>query len=1491
MLFNIVVINENDIIKSTQIDLFMDSNIGTVKAAISRKLEMDINNIYLFYKYIDTFSTNMSNLQNIKCIMTNVVEKLDDTRYIIEVPLGMNPISIEYTNWIANPYKYSKDIPYAKIPTVTNFKCLLNGGANALDQTIYVCQKENKIHEYFTNDSLNRFNKIFDKEKELFNNWKNDIDERYQIDKIEAKIKNIKIEILRGYFIQKKEDILSVFKSIHASPTFPIIKYNPSNINRLIRLQLNTSGDELYWEKYKISKIIKELNTNKTVSIVFDTNTNNSIYCELIESTGNIAIQISLKESLFESDVDNIIEVLILNLNRQLGFNISQFNGIKNSKIIDMELELYVYGNFVELDLSKINCNASFGFLFDKRGKNIFNGKMFRVPDFNILDELKPYVRDSIKKDISQNTIVHYIEKRYNLSKSDATEYYLSIYRESSFANDVKVRAMHKLNDGIQVTIEKKLINASNYLLGTFQNVKYYQYIDILANYLELIAKTSNGCNDNLITKAIFIPTKPQDKEEDYDEDIDINDIYNYDDEEDNYDILKGGVADVDGFNIVNFMQNRIEKYDKKIVLKHNVNKFKPYSSSCQSSDGRQPIALTDEELNNIKENAPHFLNDNRYVSYKTEGNVQTVHYICPRYWDLKNNLPLSSEDIKGMEEHIIPRKSNIRTATNDKYILEISDMDGQIPSFQIGKHPDSNVCLPCCFKKTTNNVLDKLDRCNIDHKVKSPTNNIKKIKKKRNRISTVSISERKILPATYISLIPPILQKIIYPSQDFSNITMIPGLSMLMKRGVHTEEYTTQSFLSSIADALWSVSIQHIPDVEKLKNLFNSITLDEYLRLNNGDLLNYFSNKNELLEQYDNSIHNSIIYNQLVTGANELLKQKIDTVFSNAVASRNNFLTYIHSKKSVIDYKFIWSYIVKLFPSPINLVILSINENDNLTVICPTDKSIFDKTKDCLFLIEYKGDFSPIYKIKCKSSLQCSKDNIIMDKLFKPNNTDIMVLIDYVIIPSINKCIHKSTTLLSLQRLIKYFDYKDVIIQTYNITTTSVVGILVSTKNAFIWIPCIPSPPLDSNNIVVYSPELIRNIELVDYNNSVRISDVYYKKTNGELNYRPKQMMVDSGYVFGYISESNIYIPCAKTALADVKNEYMKEIKNSKYETQSVTTGYLFGKDTNRINFMSDYNNRVEKYKIDEEQVIKNIQEREINEIKNILNNNILKQQTKVYKISIIIGKLGDILNQTLIADKIVRNKFFQNKIIYNINDKQQLKISNYSLNENEIIVLESWFLQPTWSLRNISVESEDNVLKIEPLNSRVSNDAEGYTTHELPDKIKSLFPEGTVIRNYTNNWYCMMDIFQLQKKDIITILENKYKSLDTVIIYNHFNFENKQEYVKLLKNNFLSFHDYLYSNKYILTLLDYLLLFNNFGYNIIISILNDDKTLKQFNIKSSSFSDKVNNVWIYINDRSEINVLYNYDNLSFDGNTYNAVIFESMEDYFNRIKNHLKK
>ena len=57
-----------------------------------------------------------------------------------------------------------------------------------------------------------------------------------------------------------------------------------------------------------------------------------------------------------------------------------------------------------------------------------------------------------------------------------------------------------------------------------------------------------------------------------------------------------------------------------------------------------QPVVLTEEEKNYIDKTYPGSYDE--AIQYSTNPKLNKYYYICPRYWNLKDNIPVKPEDV-----------------------------------------------------------------------------------------------------------------------------------------------------------------------------------------------------------------------------------------------------------------------------------------------------------------------------------------------------------------------------------------------------------------------------------------------------------------------------------------------------------------------------------------------------------------------------------------------------------------------------------------------------------------------------------------------------------------------------------------------------------------------------------------------------------------------------------------------------------------------------
>lgn len=197
------------------------------------------------------------------------------------------------------------------------------------------------------------------------------------------------------------------------------------------------------------------------------------------------------------------------------------------------------------------------------------------------------------------------------------------------------------------------------------------------------------------------------------------------------------------GFDIRSYYLNRMTKnprYDNELFdfetgKVHKSNKSGEqkytYARTCSTSLGRQPIAITASELQKIKDDPEHGEGIGYNTAIKVPNrepiNGEEIFYICPKYWDVKNEIPKNPMKIDEFKENVagmdyrsgegVPVKLKAKDKMNsDKYILVRNEGDywnnagDDISRYNIelieNFHPQG-YGLPCCNMPR----LEKLSR------------------------------------------------------------------------------------------------------------------------------------------------------------------------------------------------------------------------------------------------------------------------------------------------------------------------------------------------------------------------------------------------------------------------------------------------------------------------------------------------------------------------------------------------------------------------------------------------------------------------------------------------------------------------------------------------------------------------------------------------------------------------------------------------------------
>jgi hypothetical protein len=632
-----------------------------------------------------------------------------------------------------------------------------------------------------------------------------------------------------------------------------------------------------------------------------------------------------------------------------------------------------------------------------------------------------------------------------------------------------------------------------------------------------------------------------------------------YDEENEENSKKEGGAPNEDELEInvegkklknPNPFQNRIEQRDPKLILKTEVGEYNRYSKVCPPAVLRQPVILNNTEKENIDKN--HEGSYTTAIQYGSDSN-NPYWYICPRYWSLKSNVSLTQEEVdeilKTNPNAIIPNKASVvpkgafiyEFKAPKEHLNEKGEYIPHYPGLQKDSHPDG-YSIPCCFKRQQTNQEERISRIS-NYVVDS---NKYPVQKNRwgflpNAAQTFfKIDNRKCVSKTNPSIIK-------------------PNSPCLLRYGV--EQNINQSFVGCIADIYaYDNDKTETPSISEMCNIIhNSITLDMFIKYNNGSLVSVFKPKD--YEKIDNT--NLEKYAEYSDFAQIILENEPQSKYEisflkETIASYENFLSFLIDGKSYIDHTYIWDILfqpnAKLLKNGINIIILNIpNEPDSIELLCPTNYyslNKYDSKKGTLILLKQDDFYEPVYLFENKDSKQYAT------KLFYKKTTKRNAIIEQVlsIVENITDkyCKPKS----SLPRLYKFKRNKNAteiieIIKQYkdeNITiskqiinyNSKLIGFIVNMEEGTIFIPCSPSSIMENIDIEFFDSNDI----WFDYDTTVELLLTFNEKTNGNINCIPSQKVVeydkitDKNIIIGIITDTNQFIKINPTVELDKIND-----------------------------------------------------------------------------------------------------------------------------------------------------------------------------------------------------------------------------------------------------------------------------------------------------------------------------------------------------------------
>ena len=634
------------------------------------------------------------------------------------------------------------------------------------------------------------------------------------------------------------------------------------------------------------------------------------------------------------------------------------------------------------------------------------------------------------------------------------------------------------------------------------------------------------------------------------------------------------------------YFQTLIEQKDPLLILKEDTPQFNSYPRTCSSSMRRQPVILTDAQLEKINKEHPGFLRDEDVVTYGSNPEKQ-FHYICPRYWCLKTNTIIDPNDLKevkgkdGKTELVHPTCGKVLPKGEKKvkpgyYIYEFypskkgKKENKKYPSLIPDSHPDG-YCLPCCFDKyNTEGRIKAMEKCTKGSKESKKEYKDKKEPKSQDEY--IKGPDKFPLDIGRWGYLPVEIQSMLHVTSSEcqiskTNTNIKENHPCLLRHGIEIND--KQSFISCISDVLFfakklidkttgTTKLAPILNIKDMKEyIIKAISIDSFIKYQNGNLVTDFHDleKDVDLNKYTNC--------KLFSKVN-LNNQEEKIYFTKVVTAFENFHDFLRDPDAFIDHTYLWDIISmpnpQLFPTGVNLVILQLNDDDitnNVSILCPTNhysSEFYQARKPTIILLKKDKYYEPIYSYT-NSNVDGEK-NIIVSKEFKEYDTKLSktmrAVFKEIIKPFFNLIcrplesipnVYKAKRALILYDLIQKLDSYEYSIKKLVINfNNKVIGVVAEepgTSGKFGFIPCYPSY-LDESLKKDLDYVFMTDLGLWNtYENTISFLNKLDKRskkrrTEPDIPCKPAFKVVEDEHVVGILTSTNQFVQLSQPILID---------------------------------------------------------------------------------------------------------------------------------------------------------------------------------------------------------------------------------------------------------------------------------------------------------------------------------------------------------------------
>ena len=412
----------------------------------------------------------------------------------------INDISSEYSSKIYFPFLYQLQIE--------NIEELNENKSKLMETTLEKLTPETQRNF----DNVNIFYDIFQ------NHTKSSI---FSQNRMITGIKMFKISIYPEMKINIPIDV--IFKLIHATQEFPLIKYNPDskqeNIYRLFAPDLTVDGRKIpYLQKTVIFKLMRQIGKNKSVSVYTNTSYNGvTIYmaCEfedsgvitvypLVDFDNPILLNDNSTDNMFEN-VDEIIKATINPLIEQIkpffeqsGLEIPLFKTVQSANVEIREMKYKTVYNIAKpIDINKLGgCISS---VFTVESSNFKKGirmRYKRVSNYNKRDSQEAFIIEKIDQGYKYDEIVDQLIKQFDdLDNESAEDLIIKIRSELEVTRGANKRRalMIKINPGFQTIMTLNPITSE--VTVDVSGINDIYYLNTISVYIDSIIRITQDIN------------------------------------------------------------------------------------------------------------------------------------------------------------------------------------------------------------------------------------------------------------------------------------------------------------------------------------------------------------------------------------------------------------------------------------------------------------------------------------------------------------------------------------------------------------------------------------------------------------------------------------------------------------------------------------------------------------------------------------------------------------------------------------------------------------------------------------------------------------------------------------------------------------------------------------------------------------------------------------------------------------------------------------